>query len=555
MSHFDTLKHRAEALLAQMEGGKEYTVGYVSQRMSKAAADNPQDAVIRAVAGVLETMNRQNPGRTIDQGELDTIYNQLIGLDASGTRFREVLGDLLLSRKPASAAPDPKYAEARRDPLQEALSETEPQLAKELGAMFDFADSHYDPQRALEARDKVGAELHSMGLRNVRVRIAGGNSRHLVFAADLDTNRGAVRVYIPVEASGDKLPSVFVAGDRFTELTARNLESHMEQAALRNERLPEVSSVLKSLDAITMQARRQASAEQIGRIAAMLPSENGSASLSAPGLFASLPDGKGIGEVEIPKAEVPEPLRTLASEIEESVLEAAVGHPQTAVRLAKRMLLAELASMGFKGSQVRVAAPTGDGFICEAILNSPRGKVAVDVPIEMKENQPLMPSVFALGDKVEDFSEANLKAMLAREPETVDIAVRRDSNLLGLNYHDLKDALVRHAADGNFKACDEVMEAIAEKFDGETYRNALLDYQKILMDVGNAKRQAESRCGRILRTSTSIFPVCGHFMVPLHKVVQDEHGTCHLASTYHARRNQQDEGACFSNARVLVGDK
>ena len=555
MSHFNELKRRAEALLAQVESGKTYTVGYVSQRLCKAAADNPQDVVIRAVAGVLETMDRQHPGKLISQGELDGIYNQLIGLDTSGTRFRDVLGDLLLSHKPASVSPDPKYAEARRDPLQEAISETEPQLAKELGAMFDFADSHYDPQRALEAREKVGLGLHAMGLRNARVRIAGGNSRHLVFAADLDTNRGAVRVYIPVESSGDRQPSVFVAGDRFAELTIPNLKAHLEQVSQRNERLPEVSSILKSLDIITMQTKRQATVEEVGKIASMLPTDNGSSALSAPGLFASLPEGKGIGEVEIPKAPVPESLKVLTSEIEESVLEASVGYPQMAVRLAKRMLLAELTSMGFKGSQVRVAAPTGDGFICEAVLNTPCGKVAIDVPIEMKDNQPLMPSVFAQGDKVEDFNESNLKAMLARDPDTVNIAVRRDSDLLGMGYHDLKDALVRQAADGNFKACDEIMEAIAEKFDGETYRNALSDYQKILTDLGSAKKQAESRCGRILRSSNSIFPMCGHFMVPLHKVVQDEHGACHLASTYHARKNQQEEGAFFSTAKILVGDK
>jgi uncharacterized Ntn-hydrolase superfamily protein len=156
---------------------------------------------------------------------------------------------------------------------------------------------------------------------------------------------------------------------------------------------------------------------------------------------------------------------------------------------------------------------------------------------------------------VEDFSEANLKAMLAREPETVNVAVRRDSQLLGMGYHDLKDALVRHAADGNLQACDEVMEAIAERFDADTYRNAILDYQRILADLGGARRQAESRCGRILRTSNSIFPLCGHLMVPLHRVAQDEDGVCHLASAHHARRNQQEEGAFFSSAKVLLGDQ
>jgi hypothetical protein len=162
MSHFNELKRRAEALLSQIECGKEYTVGHVSRRLEKAAVDHPQDAVIRAVAGVLDSMSRQNPSRLISQSELDKIYNQLVGLDASGTRFREVLGDLLLSEKPASAAPNPKYAQDRRDPLQEAIAETEPALVKELGAMFDFVDGHYDPKRAVEARDKVGKTLQSL---------------------------------------------------------------------------------------------------------------------------------------------------------------------------------------------------------------------------------------------------------------------------------------------------------------------------------------------------------------------------------------------------------
>jgi len=554
MSHFNELKRRAESLLSQIECGKEYTVGHVSQRLEKAAADHPQDAVIRAVAGVLDNMSHQNPNRLISQGELDQIYNQLIGLDASGTRFREILGDLLLSKKPTSAAPNPKYAESRRDPLKEAISEIEPTLTKELGAMFDFADGHYDPKCAAEARSKVGLELHAMGL-HARVRIAGGNSRHLVFAADLDTNRGAVRVYIPMEASGGKLPSVFVSGDHFTELTSSNIQTHLNQATVRNERLPEISAILNSLDILTMQVKPKASSAQVAKLAAMLPEENGTQGLAAPGLFAFLPDGKNIGEVEIPRTPTPEPLKTLVSEIEESVLEAAVGYPQLSVRLAKRMLLAELASMGFKGSQVRIAAPTSDGFICEATLNTPRGKVNIDVPIEMRDNQPLMPSVFAQGDKIEDFNNANLKAMLIREPETINIAVRRDSDLLGMSYHDLKDVLIRNAANGNLKVCDEVMEAIAERFDQDTYRNTLLDYQKILADLGTAKRQAESNCGRILKSSNSIFPLCGHFMVPLHKVVQDDNGICHLASTYHSRKNQEMEGAFFSNAKVLISDK
>jgi len=503
MVDFRGLKARAEALLSQMERGKEYTIGYVSQRLEKAASDHPQDAVIRAVAGVIDKMNRQTPNKLISQGEIDQLYGQLIGLDCSGTRFRDILGDLLMSQKPASATPNTKYADQHRDPIGDILSESDPALTKEFEPLFEVSKDRFDAKLALKAQDKVGMELYSLGVKKARLSVAGGNSQHVLIAADLDTNRGTVRVYIPADASGEKLPSTFVSDGTLVELTPSNLKTHLEQASLKRNQAPEIR-----ID----------------------------------------------GQVEMPKIPVPEPLKAMAAEVEESVLEATMGYPQIAVRLAKRMLLAELTAMGFRGSQVRISAPASDGFICEAVLNTPRGKVAIDVPIEMQNNQPLMPSVFAVGDKVEDFSESNLKAMLASEPEIAKVAVSRDSHYLGMGYYELKDAIIQSASQGDLKSCDEIMETIAEKFGADIYKTALMDYQKILSDIGSIKRQVESKCSRILKSSNSIYPICGHLMVPIHKVVQDEDGTCHLASTYHARKNQNAEGVLISTAKVLVGD-
>ena len=107
------LKRQAEALLSQMSCGKEYIIGQVSQRLAKAAVDNPQDTVIRAVAGVMDRMARHDPTRTISQAEIEAVYNELVGLDSSGTRFREVLGELLLTAPPASVVPNEQFAQTK----------------------------------------------------------------------------------------------------------------------------------------------------------------------------------------------------------------------------------------------------------------------------------------------------------------------------------------------------------------------------------------------------------------------------------------------------------
>jgi hypothetical protein len=558
MSNITDLKRQAETILSQLTRGREFIIGNVSERLRRAAETNPRDTVIRAVAGVVESMSRKDPTRVICQAEIDQVFNGLIGLDASGTRFREVLGDLLLSEKPAGAVLDPRYAQARRDdPSQEPIDEGDPALRGELGQLFDRAADRYDPQRAADARAHVERELRSLGFLNTRVQLAGGNSRHLVFAADLETVRGPVRVHVPADASGERLPSVFVTGDRFAELTRQALEQHMEIAAVTRTRPVQVAAVLRSLDMLTGRtaAAARAAEDAAAKAAALLPEADGSGGLSGPQLVgASMPGGPAVPDVRIPQTPLPEPLKALVPDMEERLAEAGLLYPQASVRLAKRMLVAELAAMGFKGVQVRIAAPTQDGFICEALLNTPRGKVGIDVPIEMQNNQPLMPAVFAKGDLVDEFTAEALSHFLARDPDTTDPAAPSDSRLAAMSLYELKDELVKRAAAGDLSGCDGVMEAVACRFDPETYRTALLDYQRILSGLGEARQTSSSRCSRVLRSPNSIHPLCGHFMVPLGKVVQDERGTCHLASTYYARKDQDEAGAFFSNAKVLVSD-
>jgi hypothetical protein len=124
-----------------------------------------------------------------------------------------------------------------------------------------------------------------------------------------------------------------------------------------------------------------------------------------------------------------------------------------------------------------------------------------------------------------------------------------------MSLYELKDELVKCAGAGDLAGCDAIMEVAASRFDPETYNAMLLDYQRVLSGLGEAKQASTTRCSRVLNSPNSIHPLCGHFMIPLNKVVQDEHGKCHKASTYYSRKNQDEAGAFFSNAKVLVSDE
>ncbi|MFA5048450.1 MAG: hypothetical protein WC516_05515 [Patescibacteria group bacterium] len=560
MTNFSSLKIQAELALAKLTEGKHYVLGELKDRLQKVAETYPQDTVINAMANVVEQLYHKHPDQFISQGDIEKLYGELVGLNATGTKFREVLGDLLLSEKRASVETNSKYIQGVRDVNLETLEyDINKEAKSELDKMFEPISDRYDPQCASAAKEKVELELLSLGYHTARVRLAGGNSKFLVFAADLDTNRGAVRVYVPADASGTQLPSVFVAGDKFEELNTSILNAHLDNAAQRTNYLPNVSAILYSLNVLTGNVKSALPEDDFAKIATKMPAANGSEGLSTPGVFASLPDeSKNIGEVRIPKTEVPVPLKILAAELEESVLETAVGYPQAAVRLTKRMLVAELNSMGFKGTQVRVAAPMNDGFICEATINTSGGKTTIEIPVEMKGNAPLLPSVFAKGDYVAEFTAANLHAFAMSGFVNDDALVSRQySDLDSMGLPQLKDLIVNSALNGDFESCDEALAIIGEKFDGNTYRNVIADYQTMLLSLEETKKNiktAYNDSDQFVMTPNSIYPVHKKFGRPVHELVRDENGTYYLKSTYAARQNQKEYNVLFNTAKVLVGD-
>jgi hypothetical protein len=558
MTNFKALKGQAELLLAKLEQGKHYVIGGLNSRLQKAAEDNPQDIVIKSVASVIERAYHKNPETLVTQGDMEILYNELVGLNASGTRFREVLGDLLLSEVPTRDVTNTAYVNGLRDaPEAGAVEYGVGHEAKSgLDQLFQTDSDKYDPKLAVDAKQKVGLELQTVGFKNSRIRLAGGNSRFLVFAADLDTNRGAIRVYIPTEATGTKFPSVFVAENRFENLTATDLNAHLEYSALRSNRLPKVSAILHSLDIAVNANEKNVSDTDFSKIASTMPQENGSEGISGPSLFANLPDQKdNIRDIEIPLTPVPKELKLVASDLEENIVEAAVGYPQTTVRLAKRMIVVELGSMGFKGSQVRVASATHDGFICEATLNTPKGKFNVEIPVEMNGNAPLLPTVFAKDDYIAKFNAANLHALAIQEAGSAAVSVNRDSALYGMTIHELKDAIVRSASKQDFDTCDEVMEIISQRFDEDTYRLVVADYHAMLSGIKQSKenlKQSFDDRDQFVSTPNSLYPVHKKLGLPAHQLVRDESGIYHKKSTYQARK--EAEGGFFSTAKVLVGD-
>ena len=326
MTNFRSLKTEAEVALAKLTEGKKFMVGDVKNILRDASEIYPQDTVIVAMANVVDRICSKNEEGLISQGELERLFQQLVGLNASGTRFRDVLGHLLISERPeVVVANNNNYIQSIRDDDDVDCKfelNIDADLKDGLGKLFNTSSDKYDPHKVARAKERVESELRTLGFDKSRVKLASGNSEILVFSADLDTNNGSVGVLIPTKASGQEFPKHFMSSN------------FPNDSAVYELTIPVLNSYLSSVS---------------------------SGNLLQTAVF---------NQLDTPKMPVPNVLKSVASEIEENIMEVAVGYSPEITRLAKKMIIAELHSMGFKNSQIRVALPMKGGFICEATINT-----------------------------------------------------------------------------------------------------------------------------------------------------------------------------------------
>lgn len=501
MSDFRTLKNQAEKLLSEIEDGKKFLIVDVKSILNKASSNFFRDIVITSMSNVIDKMSYNNPGKIISQKEIESIYNSLYGLNPN-TRFREVLGDLLLSKTNTTKKTGDNIVNA-----SEEFSPIEHPLKKEFEPLFHKDNNKFSQNDVCKAQKNIEKELMVLGFRDAKVNFSGGDSNMLVFVVDFLTKNGNLKTYIPVEP-GSPYAEGFLTNSGLVKFNYSNILNFIKQFENTNVGLDN-------------------SAELINRISSELP------------------------DLEIKSVSLPEELRPLVADVDEQVLEASLGFSPNVIKSAKKMIVSELSDMGYKQAKVRILDSSNDGFICEAGFNSPKGVITIEIPIEIKNNKPLFPSVFAKGDFVDDFKTANLASFILRECGEAKSFISRFSSMSNLNVSQLKEIITASLAKGDFKTCDDALEIAANKLDNEQYKNLVMDYNKQLKQIDDVKKnlQASFDDDNFIKTPNSIYPVHKILGLPAHKLHKDENGNW--------RRNAEDKEAVkafFSSSKILIGD-
>ena len=118
---------------------------------------------------------------------------------------------------------------------------------------------------------------------------------------------------------------------------------------------------------------------------------------------------------------------------------------------------------------------------------------------------------------------------------------------------ELKGEIVKAASQEDYLTCEAALKEVQERYSEEDFKNAVSDYHFVLMQKSRMEKQEQHKCSReIPAGKTSIYAVCGHFGVPMHKVIADEHGNCKLKTTVERERLNplEETGAAISTSKI-----
>lgn len=457
--------------------GKEFLIGSVADRFHRAAAKYPHDQAIRAMQNVFDRrLAKEGSLVIVSQSDIQGLYDQVSNL-GNAAKFEEELGDLLLeNRRVSNASRNEAHINSIRD-SGVSVELVDSETVAELAGVFSNPGEKVAQSKFVESgRKGVALELSSMGFLNPNVEIAVRNNDFVIYAAEVETRHGKVPFLIPAEIKMGSvlLPSVFVSGNEFLDLTVNNVKAHINKAIGGNVRLATPTTVLSTLTKL-------ANKDDLVKVAA------------SNGLGDVMPEGAGYFREFVEEAphellslqaeavEMPKELRGLSeSMIKETLLEAGLSFDRNVVLAAKAMLSNELRSCGIAHDKIAIASEYPSGIVLAVNIVGKGGKKGIEVPVEISNGHVLMPTTFVSGASAKNFDADTLKSFANASDGGINAALS-DKN--DMSFKELYSATLNSASKGNFVDVEENLAVIANKFGPEFHKVAFTDLMQ-LVDIG-----------------------------------------------------------------------
>lgn len=508
----------AKAALDAKTSGQEFMLEDVYNVTRAAYERFPEDTVIKKVAFTIERMaEKANPGATISQANMSSIYSHFVGV-SSNSKFRAVLGHLLLNDIKPDSTQNADYTNLNRVDAENSQitnqSIVDQAAVKPLIEIFGgdtTGMAEYDITLAKKGMDFVIAELKSIGKDCSDITVNGANADMIIYAVNFDTPTGCVPVNIPVEIKDKNtlFPSVFLSDDGLKDLTAENINTYVNEHS--NE---------PNYGVIDDQPRNDLDAT--------------------------------------PTVEMPKELEHIATDFEDGIIEAASIFGSEAINAGKTAIAMELSVAGFKNTQVKFGSESGDSVIYIAALNTPKGHIDIEIPVEMYNKPtggyaPLSPVYFAYDGLVEDFTVPKLQRFAVRVPQPSSFNTKCSTAFDYMTMPDIKDEILKSASENDYVTCEAALAKIQETFTEEDFKNAVVDYHNLLMHKTHMDKHEQVSCPKLIQAGKgSIYARCGCTGLSMDKVATDENGRCVPKTTLQKSKLNpiEESGAVISTSKL-----
>lgn len=536
----DKITSLVDSVANMLLDNEKIAIPLLAVKLRKIADSHTYDQTLIAMTNIISKMEDNNK-LLISKAEFKNLYNRLY---TKNTKFAEYFKEELgITDAPVAT----KTASKKELPISNTYDQvSDPVLANALASAFDrkIPLKLFSKEVAHRAVVAVASNLDAWNLKASKLEADGGNSHFIIVKADYDTPKGLTSILVPVEVARGKVlpPSVFMGNTGPQELNHVNIKSYISSYA-------GTKLMVRANDIVDVLTSAVTDNTDVSDIELALTKLNATRETSAPffsdQVLGQVPQKQEKNlEITLPKLGQ---FQSFADKFESPIGYANFKFGTDKVNLGRDVIVRTLASFGISNSQISIAN-ADDTVIVYAV--SIGGKTAFTVPVKFANNRLLNPDVLICNGSVLSFSKDSIGKLFAKNAMDFKAAAVASPGY-GLKPSDLIANVREAMVENNYAKAEDALNILAESGDPKAYQVAFSAYMSGLSMTKTASDSApEVKCSRIVTSSSSQHPCCGHTGLPLHKVYQDKHGICHPAYRK-GMEESTDSGAYFMNSKIF----
>ena len=557
----------ANDLNSAIANSEKFAVPILAVRANKGALNNPNDETLRMMYNVLSKMS-EGGKLFITKGEFNDIY---VKFATRNSKAKELFAEELDFKSAAKKQEDRVLAGQKveneisiYDGADESILNAFSSLWGDNGKAAKLGEfKAYNPRVAAKANDITGFEFARLGVQTKAVNTFAGTDKFILCDAVCETPKGDVHIIVPVElsVSGILIPVMFISKHGFADLNEKTINKHFDEFSGKNlsvnsEKIFEIlhtATEIDTLDEFGLQVMAAQSAvkqnKQIDNSLGDLLSVIGSDELvksASTGDYSGYNKTLGsLYEMAEMKADS-DTVSKFSSYLSSNKGIADLTFGKEVVDSGRSIITSKLNTFGYK-PQIIVSACDETSITYAVAIPTRNGTLGFEVMSEVQNNKASLPSIMAVSDKVYDFTKSGLE--IAINDNLIDNRVLAVvSPLYDLKSSEIVNLIKKCSARGDYQTAEDALNVLSEKADFENYALALNEYMKGV-NGELTKEACECKCSRIVKSSTSEKPFCGHLNMPLDKVYQDKNGNC--TPKYRQAMSDTYEGVLFNTYKIF----